>query len=81
MEAKKLYFTDCHLAGKLREITIEKVIDIAMIRLFQLAEVVCNRFPIVAGEPVVTKASTIPHDVVPTIRFHKEEKVVEGELF
>jgi hypothetical protein len=61
MEAKKLYFMD-------------KVIDLAMTKLFQLAEYVCNMCSPITDEPAATK------EVVSTIRF-SEKDYVEGELF
>jgi hypothetical protein len=61
METKKLYFMD-------------KVIDLAMTKLFQLAEYVCNMCSSITDEPAATK------EVVSTIRF-SEKDYVEGELF
>ena len=54
---------------------MDKVIDLAMSKLFQLAEYVCSRFPSVADEPAAKQ------EVVPTIRFTNEDKMVEGDLF
>ena len=73
METKKMFF-------------MEKLVELVMTNLFQLAENVCNRFSLLEGEPVaVTQQETIP-----TIRFTniverkhtpKKVKIVEGELF
>lgn len=55
MEAKKLCFMD-------------KVIDLAMTKLFQLAEYVCNMCSSITDEPAATQ------EVVPTIHFTNEDK-------
>ena len=54
---------------------MEKVIDLAMSKLFQLAEYVCNRCSSIADEPAA------PQETPPTIRFSNEDRMVEGELF
>ena len=54
---------------------MDKVIDIAMTKLFQLAEYVCTRCSSTTDEPATTQ------EIVPTIRFTNEDKMVEGELF
>lgn len=54
---------------------MNKVIDLAMTKLFQLAEYVCNRCSFLVGEPAAKQ------EVVPTIRFTNEDKMVEGDLF
>jgi hypothetical protein len=56
-------------------LNMDKVIDLAMTKLFQLAEYVCNRCSFLVGEPAATQ------EVVPTIRFTNEDKMVEGDLF
>ena len=56
-------------------INMDKMIDIAMTRLFQLAEYVCSKCSSVLNEPAVSQ------EVAPTIRFTNEDKMVEGELF
>ena len=53
---------------------MDKVIDIAMTKLFQLAEYVCSKCSSVVDEPAVSQ------EVAPTIRF-SEKDYVEGELF
>jgi len=57
MEAKKLYFMD-------------KVIDLVMTKLFQLAEYVCNMCSPITDEPAATQ------EIAPTIRFSNEDKTV-----
>lgn len=54
---------------------MDKVIDLAMSKLFQLAEYVCSRCSFLVGEPAAKQ------EVVPTIRFTNEDKMVEGDLF
>lgn len=54
---------------------MEKVIDLAMTKLFQLAEYVCGKCSPVRDEPAATQ------EITPTIRFTDEDKMVEGELF
>ena len=54
---------------------MDKVIDLAMTKLFQLAEYVCKRCSFLVGEPAAKQ------EVVPTIRFTNEDKMVEGDLF
>ena len=64
MVAKKLYFMD-------------RLIDLGMTKLFQLAEYVCCWCSLDKCEPTATQ----PQQVAPTIRFSNEDKMVEGELF
>ena len=54
---------------------MDRVVDLAMTKLFQLAEYVCSRCSSEADEPAAS------HEVAPTIRFTNEDKMVEGELF
>ncbi len=54
---------------------MDKLIDTAMTKLFQLAEYVCSKCSSVTDEP------TVSQEVAPTIRFTNEDKMVEGELF
>lgn len=54
-----------------------KLVDFIMTRLFKLAEYVCGRCSLSPSEP----AATAPQEVVQTIRFSNEDKMVEGELF
>ena len=56
-------------------LNMDKVIDLAMTKLFQLAEYVCSRCSSVMDEPAAKQ------EVVPTIRFTNEDKMVEGDLF
>lgn len=57
MVAKKMYFMD-------------RMIDLGMTKLFQLAEYVCSRCSLDKGEPAATQSQT----VTPTIRFSNEDK-------
>ena len=78
MNAKKMYFMD-------------RLIDLALSRLFQLAEYVYSQssFLVVKSAAPVTPAVPAPQqDFVPTIRCSKKDnvaqpkvKIVEGELF
>lgn len=54
---------------------MNRVIDLVMTKLFQLAEYVCSRCSFLVGEPAAKQ------EVVPTIRFTNEDKMVEGDLF
>ena len=56
---------------------MDRLIDLGMTKLFQLAEYVCSRCSLDKGEP----AAAQPQQVAPTIRFSNEDKMVEGELF
>lgn len=47
---------------------MDKVIDLAMTKLFQLAEYICNCCPSIADEPAATK------EAIHTIRFTNEDK-------
>ena len=53
---------------------MDKVVDLTMTKLFQLAEYVCSKCSSIVGEPAATQ------ETVPTIRF-SEKDYVEGELF
>ena len=54
---------------------MERIVDLIMTRLFQLAEYVCGRCSFLMDEPAT------PQKVAPKIRFSNEDKMVEGELF
>lgn len=54
---------------------MDKVIDLAMTKLFQLAEYVCSKCSFVADKPAATQ------EVAPTIHFTNEDRMVEGDLF
>ena len=56
---------------------MDKLIDLGMTKLFQLAEYVCSRCSLDKSEP----AAPPSQPVAPTIRFSNEDKMVEGELF
>lgn len=49
-------------------LNMDKMIDIAMTRLFQLAEYVCSKCSSVVDEPAVSQ------EVAPPIRFTNEDK-------
>lgn len=49
---------------------MDKMIDLAMTKLFQLAEYVCSKCSSITDEPSATQ------EVVPTIRFTNEDKTV-----
>lgn len=66
MVAKKLYSTNCHLAG----LTIDKLIDYCMSRLFHFADYVCSKCSFEKGGPAAPQSK----EVVPTIRFSTEDK-------
>ena len=55
---------------------MDKLIDISMSKLFQLAEYLTGLCAFPAEKP-----AEVPKPVVPTIRFSQEDKMVEGELF
>lgn len=57
--------------------SIDVLTDVAMTRLFQLAEYVCNRCSLDKGKPATIQSKP----KVPTIRFSNEDRYVEGELF
>ena len=59
---------------------MNRVIDLVMTKLFQLAEYVCSRCSSVMDEPAA-KHEMVKQTTVPTIRFSSDEKYVEGELF
>ena len=63
----EMCYTDC----------VDKVIDHAMTKLFQLAEYICGRRPLNHDEP----AASVSAPAEPSIRFSNEDKLVEGELF
>jgi hypothetical protein len=58
--------------------SMDLLIDLAMTRLFQLAEYVSRRFPFVTMEPA---EPVVSQEIAPTIRFSNEDRMVEGELF
>jgi DNA-directed RNA polymerase subunit RPC12/RpoP len=47
---------------------MDKVVDLAMTKLFQLAEYVCSKCSSVVDEPAASQ------EVAPTIRFRNEDK-------
>lgn len=63
---------------------MEKIVDLTMTRLFQLAEYVLDKCTFLIKEA----APVFPQEVAPTIHFSDEDKptrpkveIVEGELF
>lgn len=56
---------------------MDKITDLMMTKLFQLAEYVCNRCSSSTSEPVASQSQ----HVTPTIRFSDADRMVEGELF
>ena len=56
---------------------MDKLIDLGMTKLFQLAEYVCSKYTFDKCEPAVPQSQ----QAVPTIRFSNEDKMVEGDLF
>lgn len=68
-----------------RTFSMDVLIDLSMTKLFLLAEYVCDKSSFVCGRkmrPQPQASRSIPSkDIVPTIRFTNEDKMVEGELF
>ena len=63
---------------------MDALIDLAMTKLFLLAEYVCDKTAIKRTESEMrpqTVESIPSKDIVPTIRFSNEDRMVEGELF
>ena len=58
--------------------SLDALIDVAMTRLFKLAEYVCNRCWFARSKTATPSTS---HPMAPTIRFSNEDKMVEGNLF
>jgi len=56
---------------------MERIVDLTMTRLFQLAEYVCCKCSFDKSEPAAPQSQP----VVPTIRFSDADRMVEGELF
>ena len=61
--------------------SMDALIDLAMTKLFLLAEYVCDKTAVKRVEIKACINSCEREDVVPTIRFSNEDKMVEGELF
>ena len=59
---------------------MDKLIDLGMTKLFQLAEYVCGKNCVVQVEADSASPQT-QQETKPTIRFSNEDKMVEGELF
>lgn len=56
---------------------MEKIVELTMSRLFQLAEYVLSKCDHSGAQPTMGTAQKI----APTIRFSNEDKMTEGELF
>lgn len=56
---------------------MERLIDLGMTKLFQLAEYVCSKCSLEKEEHAVPQ----PEEAFPTIRFSDADRMVEGELF
>lgn len=59
---------------------MERLIDLGMTKLFQLAEYVCGKTGI-AQVKAEAAAQQPKQDISPTIRFSDADRMVEGELF
>ena len=70
MEAKKL-LSGCKPEGAMN---VDKVIDFAMSKLFQLAEYVCSKYSLDRDEPAASQ------EVAPTIRFRNENKTAMKQV-
>ena len=61
----------------LKHSIMEKIVDLTMTRLFQLAEYVCCKCLLDKGEHTTSQS----RPAAPTIRFSNDDKMVEGDLF
>ena len=63
--------------------SMDVLIDLMMTKLFLLAEYVCDKTSLACGRKLRPQTiDPIPSkDIVPTIRFSNEDRIVEGELF
>jgi hypothetical protein len=63
--------------------SMDALIDVSMTKLFHLAAYVCDKTSSACGREMrpQTIESIPPQDIVPTIRFSNEDRMVEGELF
>lgn len=66
-----------------KNFSMDVLIDLTMTKLFLLAEYVCDNTSTVCGRKLrpQTVESIPSKDIVSTIRFSNEDKMVEGELF
>lgn len=62
---------------------MDVLIDLAMTKLFLLAEYLCDKTSPACGREMrpQTVESIPSKDIMPTIRFSNEDKMVEGDLF
>lgn len=56
---------------------MDRITDLMMTKLFQLAKYVCNRCSSPTSEPAASQSQ----QVASTIRFSDTDRMVEGELF
>lgn len=63
--------------------SMDVLIDLAMTKLFLLAEYLCDKTSPACGREMrpQTVESIPSKDIMPTIRFSNEDKMVEGDLF
>ena len=66
-----------------RTISMDVLIDRSMTKLFLLAEYVCDKTSFTYGREMRPQAArpVSSKDIVSTIRFSNEDRMVEGELF
>ena len=83
-----------------KNFSMDAMVDLSMTKLFLLAEYVCDKTSFACGREILLGQASLrveqrsqtvkpipPKDIVPTIRFSKEDKsrmkikMVEGELF
>ena len=60
--------------------SMDVLIDLAMTKLFLLAEYVCSKSPFLQDKPAVQQDAVTKAPVSP-IRFSSKDNYVEGELF
>jgi len=60
-----------------KKMNMDKLIDLGMNKLFQLAEYVCSRCSLDKSEPAAPQSQPISS----TIRFSDADRKVEGEFF
>lgn len=74
--------------------SVDVLIDLSMTRLFLLAEYVCDKTSFACGSEFMSGQASLraerrpqavepipSKDIVPTIRFSNEDRMVEGDLF
>lgn len=63
----------------IESVSMEKLVELSMEKLFMLFEYVDTKCPFMVEKPKVTQ--TQPKQVMPPIYFTNDDKLVEGELF